>query len=271
LALIKVHPLSGVLVVVAVLAGQATTIVVLFALALWHELGHYVAARACGWRIRAVHVMPFGGVLEVDESASRPLAEEALVAIAGPLQHVWLIGALWLAEAQGWLAPALVGPLVRANVGLLLFNLLPVSPLDGGKLLAALASARVAYYRMLRASAIVGIAGGAAGLIASGLLLRHGGLAVNLAVVSAFVLYSNLHALRHVPYVFRRFLLHRKFPPEAQLKPIYYRQTPSIPQATHHLLKERKSIHVGPGWVMPEEVVVRRFWREEKVAGGHRL
>lgn len=259
------------LVAVALLAGQATTIVVLFALALWHELGHYVAARVFGWRIRAVHVMPFGGVLEVDESASRPLAEEALVAIAGPLQHVWLIGALWLAEAQGWLAPTLVGPLVRANVGLLLFNLLPVSPLDGGKLLAALAGARVAYHRVLRTSAFVGIAVGAVGLIASGMLSRHGGLAANLAIVSAFVLYSNFHALRHIPYVFRRFLLHRKFPPEAPLKPIYYRHMPSAPQATHRLLKEQKSIHVGPDWVMPEEVVVRRYWYEEKVAGARRL
>lgn len=269
--MIKVHPLSGVLVAVALLAGQGTTIVVLFALALWHELGHYVAARACGWRIRAVRVMPFGGVLEVDESATRPLAEEALVAIAGPLQHVWLIGALWLAEAQGWLAPALVGPLVRANVGLLLFNLLPVSPLDGGKLLAALASTRVAYHRVLRGTAIAGIAGGTLGLAASVLLLRHGGLAVNLAVVSAFVLYSNLHALRHIPYTMRRFLLHRTFPPDTPLRPIYYVQTPPIPQATSRLLKEQKSIHVGPGWVMSEEVVVQRFWREEKVAGRHRL
>lgn len=57
---------------------------------LFHELGHYMMAVSFGWRIKNITLWVFGGVMDTDEHGNRPLYEEALVSIAGPLQHVFI-------------------------------------------------------------------------------------------------------------------------------------------------------------------------------------
>ena len=57
-----------------------------------HELGHALAASFFSWRIKRISLLPFGGVAEMDEHGNRPLKEEAIVTLAGPLQHVWMMG-----------------------------------------------------------------------------------------------------------------------------------------------------------------------------------
>src|SRR4051794_7603514 len=99
-----------------------------------HEMGHAVAASFFSWRIKKISLLPFGGVAEMDEHGNRPLKEEAIVTIAGPLQHVWMMGLAYVLYQLSWVSPDLYGQFIEFNVMVLVFNLLPIWPLDGGKL-----------------------------------------------------------------------------------------------------------------------------------------
>jgi Zn-dependent protease/CBS domain-containing protein len=116
------------------------TAVAFFACIVLHELGHAVVARATGLPMRGITLFIFGGVAEMTEEPKSP-GGEFVMAIAGPVVSA-ILGGLFLllyfvGGAAGWPEPPLVAfkYLGAINLILLLFNLVPAFPLDGGRVL----------------------------------------------------------------------------------------------------------------------------------------
>ncbi|WP_241242992.1 M50 family metallopeptidase [Paenibacillus whitsoniae] len=183
--------------------------ITLFGIVLVHELGHLTAANGFGWRVQEVQLLPFGGVLVVDELGTASTREELIVALSGPLQHVWMIGAallmksLELGSANWW------DFFIDANVMIALFNLLPVLPLDGGKVMQCLLGYVVSYHSTIVYSAVISMVLSVLMIGFAGVQLLQGELPINILVVGGFLLMSNWYAYRQVPYHFLRFLMAR--------------------------------------------------------------
>jgi Zn-dependent protease/predicted RNA-binding Zn-ribbon protein involved in translation (DUF1610 family) len=138
----------------------------LFVIVTMHEFGHALACRQVGGRAERIVLWPLGGVAYVDPP-QRPGATLWSIA-AGPLVNAVLVPALaglyLLARAAGWAvdAPDALG-LLRAiayiNLGLLLFNMLPVYPLDGGQILRSLLWYVLGRARSLMAASLLGLLG----------------------------------------------------------------------------------------------------------------
>ncbi len=194
----------------SVATGQFLNILTLFGIVLLHELGHLAMALRFGWRIREIKLLPFGGVLEVEEAGTVPAREEALVAIAGPLQNGILAAFAALAGWAGWVDALWVDEFIKANALIALFNLFPVLPLDGGKLLQTWMSFRIPFHRTLLWSTRISLLFSALAVLASFYPLLGGGLLhLNLLLVGSFLLATNWTYRRNMPFVFLRFLVHR--------------------------------------------------------------
>jgi Zn-dependent protease/CBS domain-containing protein len=110
-----------------------------FACIVLHELGHALVARAVGIPIRGITLFLFGGVAEMEEEPPSA-GSEFWMAIAGPAVSAVLAALFWLLS-QLVEAPALGFPLrylAGINLAVLLFNLVPAFPLDGGRVLRSL-------------------------------------------------------------------------------------------------------------------------------------
>jgi Zn-dependent protease len=193
------------------LLHTATSVGLLFVVIWSHEMGHIAA----GWRYRIrtdlITLSPLGGVAHLNAPVATPRAE-LVVSLAGPAVHlVWLAVAWPLQQLvpAGWLAPAgwRFGPLdfvlwwlVTINATMLVFNLLPCYPLDGGRVLRALLARRVHPNRATLWATGVGVAGGAL-LVLYGLTQRDLGGAVPLVIGFACVSASlqERRAARYVP------------------------------------------------------------------------
>lgn len=132
---VRIHPLFWCTFIIAILTARFLEILLLFTIVCIHELGHIIVAHYYKWRITKIQLLPFGGVAEVDEHGNKPLKEEVMVLIAGPIQHIWMIGLVQLLHHLGYIDTELYSFLFWNNLSLLSFNLLPIWPLDGGKLL----------------------------------------------------------------------------------------------------------------------------------------
>ncbi len=182
-----------------------------------HEFGHALMARAFGIGTRDVTLYPIGGVARLERMSERPV-EEVLIALAGPAVNLVLVVLLTpflvagiathqLAGDLGGLAaePALlplaaqfVATLWAGNLILLLFNLLPAFPMDGGRVLRALLALGLGHLRATEIAAAVGI--GVAVLIGAAPfivpLLQGNGMLVVLAVFVCFMGQMELFAVR---------------------------------------------------------------------------
>ena len=148
----------------AATAADVGFVLALFGCVVLHELGHALAARRYGVPTADITLLPIGGVARLQRMPDRP-AQELVVALAGPAVNLVIVAALWVGGVRLGGDPndphllvhlAFLPRLMLVNAFLLLFNLLPAFPMDGGRVLRAVLALRLGYARATRTAAAVG-------------------------------------------------------------------------------------------------------------------
>jgi Zn-dependent protease len=162
----------------------------LFAIVLTHEFGHQLACRSVGGKTHDIVLWPLGGVAYVSPP-QRPGAQLWSIA-AGPLVNVILVpittGFVFLGRQMGWDesvhdAFQLLNNICLINLVLLIFNMMPVYPLDGGQILRSLLWFPFGRANSLLAASIIGFIG-VAGLVGLAIWAQS----IWLGIMTAFIL-----------------------------------------------------------------------------------
>lgn len=154
LALIVLSAAAGGMSVFGI-ASQLAVVLAAFTCVVLHELGHALAAKAVGIKTHGIVLLPIGGVAQL-ESIPRNPWHELFIALAGPAVNVLIVLLLLPLVGTRWglelIAPvsvfggAFLGRLLAFNVVMILFNLLPAFPMDGGRVLRAMLALKGPYY-----------------------------------------------------------------------------------------------------------------------------
>ena len=175
----------------------------LFLIVMLHEYGHALACRQVGGKVDRIVLWPLGGIAFV-QPPPRPGATLWSIA-AGPLVNVALTPVLGLAYfVARWGGLATTAPdaykfvkiILALNVFLLVFNLVPIYPLDGGQILRSLLWFAVGRTRSLKAVSVIGFLG-VAGLTLIGVWLKD----MTFGIIAVFILancYSGLLQARNL-------------------------------------------------------------------------
>ncbi|MDH5160277.1 M50 family metallopeptidase [Heyndrickxia oleronia] len=205
---IHIHPLFWIVVGIAVITANFQELLVLFTIIFIHEMGHSVMAYIFSWRIKRISILPFGGVAEMDEHGNRPLKEELLVIIAGPLQHLWMGLMMLLLEKMGFVSTHLFTIFMEYNIMILIFNLLPIWPLDGGKLLHIIFSMNKPFLQSIR----ITLSSSVIFLITFHLIaILYHPFNLNIWIVVIYLYLSLWAEWKQMNFVFMRFLLERYY------------------------------------------------------------
>ena len=157
---VSVSPITFLMAVFFVAFGMAYEFACSLTAVIVHEFAHAKAAKKLGYALNTIKIMPYGAAL--NGSAELSPKHEILIAVAGPAVNLvfgLIFAALW------WLIPvsyAFTHVFCLCNIYIGVFNLIPVFPLDGGRMLLALLSFKVkrrkAYFIMRIISVVFGVA-----------------------------------------------------------------------------------------------------------------
>ncbi|MFO0984719.1 MAG: site-2 protease family protein [Planctomycetota bacterium] len=221
---VKLHPIFlAVLALVFVSVGRShgwsssalmlVRMLVLFTLVLLHELGHSLMAKRLGIHVYDIILWPLGGMARV-APIEKPIRHELPIALAGPAVNLLLFLALWpfadeFPSRQALAGGSLIDFALTANLLMAVFNLAPAFPMDGGRVVRALLTARFSYVSATRIAARLGRA--LAVSFAALMMIMHAGHTEEIALVlliAAFLYFAGRAEERQV-------LLRTALPPDA--------------------------------------------------------
>ena len=124
--MIRINPLFFIMIIFVILSGLVYEFMIVFAIAFVHEMGHALCASVLGYKIIKISFQPWGVCMTTE--AFRSAKHAWLIAASGPAVNVLLLLAGFLIPSELFLI---------ANIFMLIINLLPVYPLDGGRIMLA--------------------------------------------------------------------------------------------------------------------------------------
>lgn len=175
-----------------VLIGHGGVLCVSMVSILLHEASHAAVAALFGAPPEEIEITPLGALMRLEDEAALPVGKRLLVLAAGPGMSFGLCWAAMALTRWGVLSVEAGRLMFCCNVLLLLVNLLPALPLDGGRILALVLGLRMRQETVRRVMRISGTVIGLCCIMGNFLLsLRQGGWNLSLTMAGCFIMYAS--------------------------------------------------------------------------------
>lgn len=268
---IRIHLLFWGVIGLSVATGHFVEVLTLFVIVLIHEIGHVAMARELGWTVSEVQLLPFGGVATMEETYAADPLDEIVVALAGPFLNVAMMAVSYLFWATGLWTEEWARFFLVSNATVAGFNLLPIWPLDGGRIVQAI----LCWFLSYRQAVLVSLS--ASTLLAALMVgLSSFDFKINLLVVSIYLLTVNIQTFLRFPYQFLRFLMEKyvRQPEEHSVQAVRVRPEETVWEVSQKL--RRGSSHLfyvqGAGLLGEEQLLYALlFEQKHDKAVGHLL
>jgi stage IV sporulation protein FB len=259
---VRIHLLFWAVIGISIATGYFLEILTLFVIVVIHELGHVAVARELGWRVSEIQLLPFGGVATVEEAVAAEPIDEIVIALAGPFMNIAMVflsllfwwGGLWTTEWTHFF--------VLSNFLIAGFNLLPIWPLDGGRIVQALLCCVLPYRR----AALLSL-GTSCFLSAVMLGLGCYFQQLNVILLAMYLTAINAQAFFRFPFQFIRFLMEKyiRAPEHSELCSVTLAPSTTAIEATQQLRRGCYHLfYIKGGGMLTEERLLEALLFEHK-------
>ncbi len=207
-----------------------------------HELGHFLMAWICGARVEKILIYPLGGISKFSTSFNISLVKEFLILLLGPLFQ--FIACYFLLV----LFPDKEVLISSYHFGILFFNMLPVYPLDGGKLLCLLFHHFFSYKKSFYFTFLFSYL-----LLFLFLYYYFISFSFNVLFLCVFLFVKLTVEVKQIPYYYEKFLLER------YLTHYYFRKSKIIYSFDEFQRSRRHLIKVGNHYYVEREYLEKKY------------
>lgn len=182
----------------AVLSAAFKPFLIISFLIIIHEIGHFIVAKTLKVEVDKIYLYPLGGISKFFLPLNSSFTKEILILIAGPITQI--IGATILIK----LFPNDYEIILNYNRGILIFNLLPIYPLDGGKLIQLIISKLLPFKTSLKSSIIISYI-----MVFFYFLLNYNNLNISVVLIIIFLICKITEEKSKISYTYEKFILER--------------------------------------------------------------
>ena len=193
-----INKLTYLIIIISMLMGSFHILVFITILLVTHEMGHFFTAKILGVRVDKIYIYPFGGISKLDIPVNYSLLKEFIILINGPLiQQITRIVLISFFTRYKTIIDSY-------HYGMLIFNLLPIYPLDGGKLLNILIQLVRQYKKSLEISIIISYI-----CLLFLLLVNISGIKINIILIIFLLIYKIEIERKNINIKYEKLLLER--------------------------------------------------------------
>lgn len=200
---VRIDYSTYILILIGLLSGYIKNIMIILVIVLVHELGHVFFFSLFKMDIESIVIYPFGGVSKVNKKIHERIYKDILISLGGIIFQGLLIIVIYLLYKYSIIVDSTYNMYISYNKSIILFNLIPIIPLDGSKLLLSICSKYMSY----RISYITMIFVGCVSLLL--FILYNMIFKLNDIVVYLFLLVSLINCIKEYKYVKGKFYLER--------------------------------------------------------------
>ena len=196
---IKVNSATLYFLLISFLCGFIKNTIIIFGIVMFHELGHVFILKTLKYKINKITIYPFGGITTVDKDINTPLKHEFLIAIGGILFQacIFLIPRFISINIQT------IELIYKYNITIMLFNLLPIIPLDGSILANILFNKFFSFKRSYILNFIISII---SIILFSTINFVY---SLNNYLIIMFLIFKSIEYIKNANYIYNKFLLER--------------------------------------------------------------
>ena len=200
---IKVHPLSYFVITVSLITGFFKYLLLVSIIIIVHECGHITMAKYFKRQISSISILPFGGLMKMDSYVSSDIFEDLLIAVGGILFNLILGVTVYTLFNLGILDYEKYSLIRTYNSIVIGFNLLPICPLDGYKILKLLEEIIIPFKKTFIISLII------SAFILAFIMIYKTTIVKNNILVFLFLIFMSVLEFKNKIYILNKFYLER--------------------------------------------------------------
>lgn len=234
-----------------IITGYFSNLLVFTSIILIHEIGHYITAKYYHQEVNKITIYPYGGLTEINTPINTPIKHDLLVAISGIAIQIIYYSLITFLYHHGLIRTYIYQEFTIYHYNILIFNLLPIYPLDGSKILTLILSKIIPYKITLKLNLLVS-------LITVIILLIKKYYQFNYTTILIItIIITNITKYYHqINYLFNKFLLER------YLYKTTYRQNKIITKLNNMYKEKYHIIKENNHYITEKQALKARFSRK---------
>ncbi|MBQ6495375.1 MAG: hypothetical protein IJI49_05175 [Bacilli bacterium] len=202
--MIYFHPTYLLLALSYILTGYYINLIVLTSLIVIHELGHYTLAKILKFNVEKIIIYPYGGITKIKDLINKDINKELIISISGIIFQLLFFYLIVYLNKANIIRDYTLSIYLRYNKELLLFNILPIYPLDGSKILNLLLS-KYLYFNLSNKLTIIISILTILILIINKIYICNYGYILTLSILITYL----IKYIKNIKYIYNKFLLER--------------------------------------------------------------
>ena len=199
---INIHPLTIILTLITFLCGRFNYFLIILIIILFHDLGHLITMKLFKIKVSKLTLLPFGSIIDSDLKYNENTLKKILIATAGVLFQIILYLIFIFLSEQGFITYLTYQIFLKYNKYIILFNLLPIIPLDGSQILSYILETFLPFKSSIYLKCITSI-------ISLFLLVITSNPSLDLLNIIILSFYKTYEELLNIKIIYYKFLLER--------------------------------------------------------------
>ena len=198
---IKINNYTYFFILICALCGYLKNIMIILSICFIHELGHIFFIKLFNYEVDSIEILPFGGYTTIQKKINTSINKDLVIALGGVIAEIILLLFLFIFKNHFHLITYNLW--INYNYILIIFNMLPIIPLDGNKIVHLLLEKFFSYQLSYKLNLYLSIVT----LILFGFINYY--FQIDNYIIITFLFYKIIKAYKNFPYLKNRFLVER--------------------------------------------------------------